>query len=66
MVEIDPTVISHTPNIDPNFTLVKQMKRQFDRTQPIELQEEIKRLLENEFIEVLYSKWLANPMLVKV
>lgn len=58
--------MSYALNIDPNIVPVRQKKKQFDKVRAHALKEEIKRLLENEFIrEVFYPKWLANPMLVK-
>jgi len=66
MVGIDPRVMSHALNIDPQVTPVRQKKRQFDKVRSDALKEEFKKLLTNKLIrEVFYPKWLASPVLVK-
>jgi hypothetical protein len=66
MSGIDPSVIVHKLNVEPNHRPVKQRRRTFaaERTQAIA--EKVEKLLKVRFIwEVDYPKWLANVVLVK-
>jgi len=63
---IDPLVIVHKLNVDPNHKLVKQRRRTFAPEQSQAIADEVKKLLQAGFIrEVDYLEWLANVVLVK-
>jgi hypothetical protein len=66
MPGIDPSVIVHKLNVDPNYRPVKQRRRTFAAEQNQAVVEEVEKLLKVEFIrEVDYPEWLANVVLVK-
>jgi hypothetical protein len=66
MPGIDPSLISHRLNVDPNYRPVKQKRRSFDPERNQAIHEEVERLLKASFIrEVDYPQWLANVVLVK-
>lgn len=66
MVGIDPSVISHCLNTDPKFTSVRQKRRPLNRKRYVVLQEEVERMLKNNFIRnMYYPKCIANTKLVK-
>jgi len=66
MPGIDPSVISHRLNVDPNYQPVKQKRRNFASERNQAIHEEVERLLKAGFIrEVDYPQWLANVVLVK-
>jgi hypothetical protein len=66
MPGIDPSVIVHKLNVDPNHRLVKQRRRTFATERNQAIAEEVEKLLKAGFIrEVDYPKWLANVVLVK-
>ena len=63
---IDPAVITHRLNVSPSFKLVKQKRRSFAPERQKVINEEAKKLLqENAIREVEYPEWLANVVLVK-
>ena len=63
---IDPTVITHRPNVSPSFKLVKQKRRNFSPERQKAINEEVDKLFQaNAIREVEYPKWLANVILVK-
>ena len=65
MVGIDPNVISHVLNIDPNYPPKQQKRRPLDDERKKALKEEVDRLVENKFIrDAYYPTWIANPVLV--
>ncbi|XP_060965365.1 uncharacterized protein LOC133034321 [Cannabis sativa] len=65
MVGIDPSIISHVLNIDPNFRPVQQKQRLLDKERALALKEEVEKLRNNNFIiEAFYPAWVANPILV--
>jgi len=66
MPGIDPSVIVHKLNVDPNYHPVKQRRRAFAAERNTAVAEEVKKLLKARFIrEVDYPEWLANVVLVK-
>jgi ATP-dependent helicase/DNAse subunit B len=66
MPGIDPSVISHRLNVDPNHQRVKQKRRNFSLARIQAIYEEVEKLLQASFIrEVDNLEWLANVVLVK-
>jgi hypothetical protein len=66
MPGIDPSVIVHKLNVDPNHRPVKQRRRAFAAERNIAVTEEVEKLLKAGFIrEVDYPEWLANVVMVK-
>ncbi|KAL5572097.1 hypothetical protein UlMin_021694 [Ulmus minor] len=66
MPGIDPNVIVHRLNIDPNFKLVKQKRRTFNAERYMAINTEVDKLLKAKFIEEAnYPDWIANVVLVK-
>ncbi|KAL8088130.1 hypothetical protein AgCh_038050 [Apium graveolens] len=66
MTGIDPELITHKLNVDPNRKIVKQKKRSFAPERQKAIKQEVEKLLEAGFIqEIQFPKWLANPVLVK-
>ena len=66
MGEIDPTVITHRPNVSPSFKPVKQKRRSFTPDRKKAINEKVGKLLQAGAIrEVEYPEWLANVVLVK-
>jgi hypothetical protein len=66
MPGIDPSVIVHKLNVDPNHRPVKQRRRAFAAERNQAVAEEVEKLLKAGFIrEVDYPEWLANVVLVK-
>jgi len=66
MPGINPSVISHRLNVDPNYRPVKQKRRSFAPERNQAIHEEVERLLKAGFIrKVDYPQWLANVVLVK-
>jgi hypothetical protein len=66
MPGIDPSVIVHKLNVDPNHRPVKQRRRVFAAERNMAVAEEVEKLLKAGFIrEVDYPEWLANVVLVK-
>ncbi|KAL5565983.1 hypothetical protein UlMin_029147 [Ulmus minor] len=66
MPGIDPNVIVHHLNIDPNFKPVKQKRRTFNAERYMAINTEVDKLLKAKFIEEAnYPDWIANIVLVK-
>ena len=66
MLEIDPSVIVHRLNVNPDSSPVRQKKRVFAQERDKAVAEEVIKLLEAGFIrEVYYPDWLANVVMVK-
>ena len=66
MLGIDPLIIVHKLNLSPLFSLIWQKKWVFAQEQDKAIAEEVRKLLEADFIrEVYYSDWLANVVMVK-
>ncbi|KAL5582998.1 hypothetical protein UlMin_015440 [Ulmus minor] len=66
MPGIDPNVIVHHLNIDPNFKLIKQKRRTFNAERYMAINTEVDKLLKAGFIEEAnYPDWIANVVLVK-
>ena len=66
MPGIDPDVISHQLNVDPQFRPVRQKKWNIALDRLSVLEEEIDKLLKAGFIrEVMYPEWLENVVMVK-
>ncbi|KAL5575204.1 hypothetical protein UlMin_016903 [Ulmus minor] len=66
MPGIDPNVIVHRLNIDPNFKPIKQKRRTFNAERYMAINTEVDKLLKAEFIEEAnYPDWIANVILVK-
>ena len=66
MEGINPSIMSHCLNIDPNRKPVRQKRRAMDVECYQALKEEVDKLISNDFIkDSIYPSWLANPVLVK-
>ena len=66
MPGIDFSVIIHRLNVSPSFSPVRQKKRVFAQERDKVIAEEVRKLLEADFIrEVYYPDWLANVVIVK-
>ncbi|KAL5538565.1 hypothetical protein UlMin_045432 [Ulmus minor] len=66
MPGIDPDVIVHRLNIDPNFKPIKQKRRTFNAERYMAINTEVDKLLKSGFIEEAnYPNWIANVVLVK-
>ncbi|KAL5545894.1 hypothetical protein UlMin_005581 [Ulmus minor] len=66
MPGIDPNVIVHRLNIDPNFKPIKQKRRTFNTERYMAINTEVDKLLKAGFIEEAnYPDWIANVVLVK-
>ena len=66
MPGIDPSVIVHRLNVLPSFSPIRQKKRVFAQERDKAIAEEVRKLLEVDFIqEVYYLDWLANVVMVK-
>ena len=61
MSGIDPSVIVHRLNVLPLFSPIRQKKRVFAQERDKAIAEEVRKLLEADFIqEVYYPDWLAK------
>ena len=66
MPGIDPLIIVHKLNVSPSFPPIRQKKRVFAQERDRAMAEEVRKLLEVDFIqEVYYLDWLANVVMVK-
>ena len=66
MPRIDPSVIAHRLNVNPTSSPIRQKKRVFTQERDKAIAEEVRKLLEADFIrEVYYPDWLANVVMVK-
>ena len=66
MPGIDSSVIVHRLNVSPSFSPIQQKKRVFAQERDKAITEEVRKLLEADFIrEVYYPNWLANMVMVK-
>ena len=66
MSGIDPSVIVHWLNVLPSFSPIRQKKQVFAQERDKAIAEEVRKLLEADFIqEVYYPDWLANVVMVK-
>ena len=66
MSGIDPSVIVHRLNMNPASSPIQQKKRVFTQERDKVIVEEVKKLLEADFIrEVHYPDWLVNIVMVK-
>ena len=66
MPGIDPSIIVHKLNVSPSFPPVRQKKRVFAQEWDKAIAEEVRKLLEANFIrEVYYPDWLVNVVMVK-
>ena len=66
MPGIDPKLITHMLNVDPDRKTIKQKKRNFAPERQEAIKQEVDKLLEAGFIEeIQFPEWLANPMMVK-
>ena len=66
MPGIDPAVICHKLNVDPNHKPVIQKARRTGVPQTEAVVEEVEKLLEAQAIkEVHYPQWLANTVVAK-
>lgn len=65
MVRINPNVMSHGLNINPNHQPIRQKKRSMDAHRYEAFKDEVNKLLKCKFIrELFYPNWLSNPILV--
>ncbi|KAL0426483.1 UNVERIFIED_CONTAM: hypothetical protein Slati_2823100 [Sesamum latifolium] len=63
---IDPQVITHHLNIDPNCKPVKQKKRHFGPEKDKIIQAEVNKLMAAGHIEeIQFPEWLSNVVLVQ-
>ena len=63
---ISPSTMVHKFNVCPSFPPVQQNKRVFAQERDKAIAEEMRKLLEADFIkEVYYPEWLANVFMVK-
>lgn len=66
MFGINPSIITHCLNIDPNHCLVKQQQRIFTLEHYKAIKIKVDKLLKDGFIRsVDYLTWLSNMVLVK-
>ena len=66
MPGIDPSVIVHRLNVNPDSSPIRQKKRVFAQERDKAVAEEVRKLLEAGFIrEVYYPDWLANVVMVR-
>ena len=66
MPGIDPSIIVHRLNVNPDSSPVRQKKRVFTQERDKAVAEEVRKLLEAGFIqEVYYPDWLANVVMVR-
>ena len=66
MLGIDRKIIQHHLNINPECKPIQQKRRIFAPERNKAVTEEVKKLLETDFIrEVFYPDWLANVAMVK-
>ena len=66
MVGINPNVMLHRLNINPDHKPVRQKRRPITAERYATLKEEVDKLLANKFIrEAYYPTWVANLVLVK-
>ena len=66
MPGIDPSIIVHRLNVNPDSSPVRQKKRVFTQERDKAMAEEVRKLLEAGFIrEVYYPDWLANVVMVR-
>ena len=66
MLGIDPSVIVNRLNMNPASSPIRQKKRVFAQERDTIIVEEVRKLLEADFIrEVYYPDWLANVVMVK-
>ena len=66
MPGIDPSIIVHRLDVNPDYSPVRQKKRVFTPERDKAVAEEVRKLLEAGFIrEVYYPDWLANVVMVK-
>ena len=66
MPGIDPSVIVHRLNVNPDSSPVRLKKRVFAQERDKAVAEEVRKLLEAGFIrEVYYPDWLANVVMVR-
>ena len=66
MSGIDPSVLVHRLNMNPASSPIRQKKRVFTQERDKVIVEEVKKLLEADFIrEVHYPDWLVNIVMVK-
>jgi hypothetical protein len=66
MPGIDPSVMVHKLNVDPDHSSVKQKRRSYAPKRNQAVADEMEKLLQERFIkEVHYPKWLANVVMVK-
>ncbi|KAL8134606.1 hypothetical protein AgCh_009579 [Apium graveolens] len=66
MPGIDPELITHKLNVDPNRNTMNQKKRSFAPERQEAIKQEVEKLLEAGFIEeIQFPGWLASPVMVK-
>lgn len=66
MVGNDPKVRCHNLNIDLKAMDHRQKRRAINPERYEALKDEVKKLIGNGFIrELIYPKWVSNPILVK-
>ena len=67
MPGICPSTMVHKLNVCPSVPPVRQKKRVFAQERDKVIAEEVRKLLEADFIrEVYYPEWLANVVMVKM
>ena len=68
MLGINPSIIIHRLNVSPSFSPIQQKKRVFAQERDKAIAEEVRKLLEADFIQEVYPiswqtwSWLKRPM----
>ena len=66
MLGINPSVMVHKLNVSPSFLPIQQKRRVFTQERDKAIVEEVRKLLEADFIrEMYYLEWLVNLVIVK-
>lgn len=66
MLGIDPSIMVHKLNVDPDYWPVKEKRRSYAPERNKAAVEEEKKLLQAKFIREVYDPdWLANVVMVK-
>ena len=66
MLEIDPTLVAQSLNVEPRAKLVVQLMRTFHPEVEAQISQEVQKLLSAEFIKpIQHPRWLSNIVPVK-
>lgn len=65
MVGINPDIMCHRLNVDPNYRPRRQKRHPISAERPKELKEEVEKLIRYSFIcDTIYRDWVSYPILV--